>query len=167
MKHRQQQPKLSHPTVDDSVDSIFAFYPPDPENKTVVPHAPGELLRQEYTKPCHRYPPINTLFVGNLPRSTGDYGDYLETRLRALFSLRPGYRRLLFTRKSDGRMMCFVDFQDVHHATMSLNDLTGSTLDGLIRNGGIHLTYSKTCMGSRRPYSAGTGAYATPPSFGA
>ncbi|KAG1906932.1 kinase-like domain-containing protein [Suillus fuscotomentosus] len=165
MRHRQQQPKLSRPTVDDSVDSIFAFYPPDPENKTVVPHAPRELLRQGYIKPSHRYPPINTLFVDNLPRSTGDFGDYLETRLRALFSLRPGYRRLLFTRKSDGRMMCFVDFQDVHHATMSLNDLTGSTLDGLIRNGGIRLTYSKTCMASRRPYSAGTGAYATPPSF--
>lgn len=163
----RQPPKLSRPTKDDSVDSIFAFSPPDREDETVVPHAPGALSQQEHTKPRHRNPPINTLFVGNLPRSTGDYGDYLETRLRALFSPCPGYRSLLFTRKSDGRMLCFVDFQDIHHATMSLNNLTGSTLGGLIRNGGIRLSYSKTSMGSRRPYSAGTGAYATPPSFGA
>ncbi|KAG2155056.1 kinase-like domain-containing protein [Suillus bovinus] len=107
-RHRQS-PKLSRPTEDDSVDSIFAFSPPDHKNETVMPHAPGVLLRQEYAKPSSRNSPINTLFVGNLPRSTGDYGDYLETRLRALFSLRPGYRGLLFTRKSDGRMMCFVD----------------------------------------------------------
>lgn len=162
-----QPPKLSRPTEGDSVDSVFAFSPPDREDETVVPHIPGAPLRQEHTKPHHRNPPINTLFVGNLPRSTGDHGDYLETRLRALFSPRPGYRSLLFTHKSDGRMMCFVDFQDVHYATTSLNDLTGSTLGGLIKNGGIRLSYSKTSMGSRRPYSAGTGAYATPPSFGA
>ncbi|KAG2152499.1 kinase-like domain-containing protein [Suillus cothurnatus] len=162
-----QPPKLSHPTEDDYVDSIFMFSPPDREDETLLPYATGALPQQEYTKPHHRNPPINTLFVGNLPRSTGDYGDYIETRLRALFSPRPGYRSLLFTRKSDGRMMCFVDFQDVHHATMSLNDLTGSTLGGLIRHGGIRLAYSKASMCSHRPYSAGTGAHATPPSFGA
>lgn len=165
-RHRQP-PKLPRPTEDDSVDSIFAFSPPDREDETAVPHAFGALSQQEQSKFRHRNPPINTLFVGNLPRSTGDYDDYLETRLRSLFSPRPGYRKLLFTRKSDGRMICFVAFQDVHHATMSLNDLTGSTLGGLIRNGGIRLSYSKTSMGSRRPYSAGTGAYATSPSFGA
>ncbi|KAG1755425.1 hypothetical protein EDB19DRAFT_405258 [Suillus lakei] len=166
-RHRQP-PKLPPPTEDDSVDSIFAFSPPGREDETVVPHVPGvSQLSQRESKPRHRNPPINTLFVGNLPRSTGGYDDYLETRLRALFAPRPGYRSLLFTRKSDGRMMCFVDFQDVHHATLSLNDLTGSTLGGLIRNGGIRLSYSKTSMGLRRPYSAGTGAYATSPSFGA
>lgn len=157
-----QLPRFSRPTED---DSIFSFSPPDHENDMIMPHAPGTLSQQELTKPCHRNPPINTLFVGNLPRS-GDYDDHFETRLRALFSPRPGYRSLLFTCKSDGRMMCFVDFQDVHYATMSLNDLTGSTLGGLIRNGGIRLAYSKTSMGSCRPYSAGTGAHATPPSFG-
>jgi hypothetical protein len=105
----RQPPKLSRPTEDDSVDSIFAFSPPDREDETVVSHAPGALSRQEQTKSRHRNPPINTLFVGNLPRSTGDYDDYLETRLRSLFSSRPGYRNLQFSRKSDRRMMCFVD----------------------------------------------------------
>ncbi|KAG1768632.1 kinase-like domain-containing protein, partial [Suillus occidentalis] len=101
--------KLPRPTEDDSVDSIFAFSPPDREDETAVPHAVGVLSQQKQSKFCHRYPPINTLFVGNLPRNTGDYDEYLEIRLRSLFSPRPGYRNLLFTRKSDGRMMCFVD----------------------------------------------------------
>ncbi|KAG1815675.1 kinase-like domain-containing protein [Suillus subaureus] len=105
----RQPPKPPRPTEGDSVDSVFAFSPPGREDETVVPHVPGASLQQEHTKLHHRNPPINTLFVGNLPRSTGDFGDYLETRLRALFSPRPGYRSLLFTRKSDGRMMCFVD----------------------------------------------------------
>ncbi|KAG0709894.1 kinase-like domain-containing protein [Suillus ampliporus] len=165
-KRHKQPRKSSRLTENDSVDSIFAFSPSDGEDETVMPHPPGSLSRREYTKPRHANPPINTLFVGNLPRSTGDYDNYLETRLRALFAPRPGYRRLLFTRKSDGCMMCFVEFQDVHHATMSLNDLTGTTLGGLIKNGGIRLSYSKTSMGSSRPNSAGTGAFATPPSFG-
>lgn len=108
IRHRQPL-KLPRPTEDDSVDSIFAFSPPDHEDETAVPHAFGALSQQERSKFCRRNPPINTLFVGNLPRNTGDYDEYLETRLRSLFSPRPGYRNLLFTRKSDGRMMCFVD----------------------------------------------------------
>ncbi|KAI6135087.1 hypothetical protein EV401DRAFT_878846 [Pisolithus croceorrhizus] len=55
-------------------------------------------------------PPINTLYVGNLP--TGSSGAYptgvLEESLRELFSRRPGYRKLCFRQKSNGPM-CFVE----------------------------------------------------------
>ncbi|KAI5987762.1 hypothetical protein EDC04DRAFT_2873355 [Pisolithus marmoratus] len=55
-------------------------------------------------------PPINTLYVGNLP--TGSVGAYpsgvLEENLRELFSRRPGYRKLCFRQKSNGPM-CFVE----------------------------------------------------------
>jgi len=96
------------------VDTIFAFSPPDVENETVIP-PPGASSRPEFTKPLHENLPINTLFVGNLPRSTADYDNYLESRLRASFAPRPGYRRLVFIRKSDGRMMCFVDVRNIHN----------------------------------------------------
>lgn len=67
-------------------------------------------------------PPINTLYVGNLP--TGSIGGYplgqLEDSLRELFSRRPGYRKLCFRQKSNGPM-CFVEvrsriFIDSHGA---------------------------------------------------
>lgn len=56
-------------------------------------------------------PPINTLYVGNLPTSpvgAGYPANYLEDSLRELFSRRPGYRKLCFRQKSNGPM-CFVE----------------------------------------------------------
>lgn len=56
-------------------------------------------------------PPINTLYVGNLPTSPVGVGypaNYLEDSLRELFSRRPGYRKLCFRQKSNGPM-CFVE----------------------------------------------------------
>lgn len=56
-------------------------------------------------------PPINTLYVGNLPTSTSPGGhtlSYLEDRLRELFSKQLGYRKLCFRQKSNGPM-CFVE----------------------------------------------------------
>ncbi|KAG6336495.1 hypothetical protein ID866_2609 [Astraeus odoratus] len=104
-------------------------------------------------------PPINTLYVGNLP--TGPVGGYsvgaLEDNLRELFSRRPGYRKLCFRQKSNGPM-CFVEFEDVHYATKALNDLYGNTLGGLVKNGGIRLSYSKNPLGVRTPTSAGAGS---------
>ncbi|KAH7887515.1 hypothetical protein F5I97DRAFT_843495 [Phlebopus sp. FC_14] len=105
-------------------------------------------------------PPINTLYVGNLP--TGPVGGgypagYLEDSLRDLFSRRPGYRKLCFRQKSNGPM-CFVEFEDVHYATKTLNELYGNTLGGLVKNGGIRLSYSKNPLGVRTPTSAGTGS---------
>ncbi|KAG0709899.1 hypothetical protein DFH29DRAFT_20403 [Suillus ampliporus] len=123
-------------------------------------------------------PPINTLYVGNLP--TGSVGSgypagFLEDSLRDLFSRRPGYRKLCFRQKSNGPM-CFVEvsgctspqgimahsrttqFDDVHYATKALNELYGNTLGGIVKNGGIRLSYSKNPLGVRTPTSAGTGA---------
>ncbi|OSD04438.1 hypothetical protein PYCCODRAFT_1443739 [Trametes coccinea BRFM310] len=104
-------------------------------------------------------PPINTLYVGNLPTSTSPGGytlSFLEDRLRDLFSKQPGYRKLCFRQKSNGPM-CFVEFESVEYATKALNDLYGDSLNGLVRNGGIRLSYSKNPLGVRTPNSGGNG----------
>lgn len=101
-------------------------------------------------------PPINTLYVGNLPTSPTPIGfpqDYLEESLRELFSSRPGFRRLCFRQKNNGPM-CFVEFEDVQFAAKALNDLYGNTLKGLVKGGGIRLSYSKNPLGVRTPTSA-------------
>jgi hypothetical protein len=103
-------------------------------------------------------PPINTLYVGNLPTSPVPPGyppNYLEDSLRELFQRRPGFRKLCFRQKINGPM-CFVEFEDVHFATKALNDLYGNTLDGLVKGGGIRLSYSKNPLGVRTPTSAGS-----------
>lgn len=100
-------------------------------------------------------PPINTLYVGNLPTSPspGIPPDVLEVSLRELFQTRPGFRRLSFKQKNSGPM-CFVEFEDVQYATKTLNDLYGHTLNGLVKGGGIRLSYSKNPLGVRTPTSA-------------
>ncbi|KAE9404812.1 hypothetical protein BT96DRAFT_395260 [Gymnopus androsaceus JB14] len=101
-------------------------------------------------------PPINTLYVGNLPISPPPLGyppDILEDSLRELFRTRPGYRRLSFKQKSSGPM-CFVEFEDVNAATKTINELYGNTLNGLVKGGGIRLSYSKNPLGVRTPTSA-------------
>ncbi|KAJ6616199.1 hypothetical protein B0H10DRAFT_1404773 [Mycena sp. CBHHK59/15] len=52
--------------------------------------------------------------------------------------------------------MCFVEFEDVSYATKTLNELYGNTLGGLIKGGGIRLSYSKNPLGVRTPTSAGS-----------
>jgi hypothetical protein len=42
----------------------------------------------------------------------------------------------------------------VNHAAKTLNDLYGNTLNGLIKGGGIRLSYSKNPLGVRTPTSA-------------
>ncbi|KAH9948742.1 hypothetical protein B0H21DRAFT_820677 [Amylocystis lapponica] len=110
--------------------------------------------------PGDQNPPINTLYVGNLPSSAAPGGlplNYLEDRLRELFSKRPGYRKLCFRQKSNGPM-CFVEFEDVSFATKALNELYGNTLNGLVKGGGIRLSYSKNPLGVRTPTSGGNGS---------
>ncbi|KDQ64155.1 hypothetical protein JAAARDRAFT_43328 [Jaapia argillacea MUCL 33604] len=106
------------------------------------------------SNPGDQNPPINTLYVGNLPTSptapTGYPPTYLEDNLRELFSKRPGYRKLCFRQKSNGPM-CFVEFEDVHHAAKALGELYGNTLNGLVKGGGIRLSYSKNPLGVRTP----------------
>ena len=53
-------------------------------------------------------PPINTLYVGNLPSSQAPQSKYLEEALLTLFSRCPGYRKLCFRQKTNGPM-CFVE----------------------------------------------------------
>ncbi|KAH9854933.1 hypothetical protein C2E23DRAFT_725170 [Lenzites betulinus] len=104
-------------------------------------------------------PPINTLYVGNLPTSNSPGGytlSFLEDRLRDLFSKQLGYRKLCFRQKSNGPM-CFVEFDTVEYATKALNELYGDSLNGLVRNGGIRLSYSKNPLGVRTPNSGGNG----------
>ena len=117
------------------------------------------------------------MYVGNLPASNSPGGSpspYLEERLRDLFSRRPGYRKLCFRHKSNGPM-CFVEvrisvswvhffllinpsqFEDVAHASKALNELNGDNLSGLIRGGGIRLSYSKNPLGVRTP-TTGSGS---------
>ncbi|KAG7097390.1 hypothetical protein E1B28_004740 [Marasmius oreades] len=99
-------------------------------------------------------PPINTLYVGNLPTTPPPMGnDVLEGSLRELFRVRPGYRRLSFKQKTSGPM-CFVEFEDVNAACKTITELSGHTLNGLVKNGGIRLSYSRNPLGVRTPTSA-------------
>ncbi|KAG8763586.1 hypothetical protein FRC11_001155 [Ceratobasidium sp. 423] len=108
-------------------------------------------------------PPINTLYVGNLPTASGQTHSpsYLEEALRNLFSRTPGYRKLCFRQKSNGPM-CFVEFEDVNYATKALNEMYGNTLGGLVK-GGIRLSFSKNPLGVRTPSLSSPVGGAPPP----
>ncbi|KAF6046338.1 RNA recognition motif family protein [Candida parapsilosis] len=125
--------------------------------------------------PADQNPPCNTLYVGNLPP------DATEAELRALFQPQKGFRRLSFRTKnstnnntgsststststgsgssnSSGHNhgpMCFVEFEDVAHATRALAELYGRTLPrphvGNSGKGGIRLSFSKNPLGVRGP----------------
>ena len=119
-------------------------------------------------------PPINTLYVGNLPAASPPTHppNFLEESLRALFSRCPGYKRMSFRQKLNGPM-CFVEFEDIPFATAAMKELYGHNLvsrhspflcllhpdegvdhadhhyqGGLIK-GGIRLSYSKNSLGQR------------------
>ncbi|KAL7938368.1 hypothetical protein V8C35DRAFT_151300 [Trichoderma chlorosporum] len=95
--------------------------------------------------PADQNPPCNTLYVGNLPIDTS------EEELKALFSPVRGYKRLCFRTKQNGPM-CFVEFEDVGHATKALSQLYGWCLHNSIK-GGIRLSFSKNPLGVRSPPS--------------
>lgn len=50
-----------------------------------------------------------------------------------------------------------MQFENVEYATQALTGLYGANLDGLVRNGGIRLSYSKNPLGVRTPNSGGNG----------
>jgi RNA recognition motif-containing protein len=60
--------------------------------------------------PTDQNPPINTLYVGNLPNTTptSGFGPTLEESLRQLFAQCPGFRKLVYKYKN-GNPMCFVE----------------------------------------------------------
>ncbi|EIW82268.1 hypothetical protein CONPUDRAFT_81796 [Coniophora puteana RWD-64-598 SS2] len=83
--------------------------PPSMSNSSILtgPAPRGTVVDQN--------PPINTLYVGNLPTGpmpNGYPAGYLEDSLRELFSRQPGYRKLCFRQKSNGPM-CFVEVSSV------------------------------------------------------
>ena len=116
--------------------------------------------------PADQNPPCNTLYVGNLPP------DATESELRTLFSPQKGFRRLSFRTKNQSSSnngtgggsggggghshgpMCFVEFEDVAHATRALAELYGRALprpNGGNGKGGIRLSFSKNPLGVRGP----------------
>ncbi|PJF19677.1 Rna binding protein [Paramicrosporidium saccamoebae] len=87
-------------------------------------------------------PPCNTLYVGNLPPNAN------EMELRSIFATCPGFRRLSFKPKFGGSPMCFVEFDEIRTATMSMEQLYGTMLSNSTK-GGIRLSYSKNPLGVR------------------
>ncbi|WVW81152.1 hypothetical protein I302_103143 [Kwoniella bestiolae CBS 10118] len=99
--------------------------------------------------PADQNPPINTLYVGNLPAISPPTHppNFLEESLRNLFSRSPGFKRMSFRQKINGPM-CFVEFEEVVFASQAIKDLYGHNLGGLVK-GGIRLSYSKNSLGQR------------------
>ncbi|KAI1809510.1 hypothetical protein GGS20DRAFT_580642 [Poronia punctata] len=123
-----------------------------PSNNTPYPQGP---YRQNLppANPADQNPPCNTLYVGNLPIDTS------EEELKAVFSKARGYKRLCFRTKQNGPM-CFVEFEDVSHATRALHELYGQVLHNSTK-GGIRLSFSKNPLGVRNNQNTG------PPANGA
>jgi hypothetical protein len=97
--------------------------------------------------PADQNPPCNTLYVGNLPVDTS------EEELKAMFQKQRGYKRLCFRTKQNGPM-CFVEFEDVSHATRTLHELYGRLLHNSTK-GGIRLSFSKNPLGVRSGQATG------------
>ncbi|KIM29540.1 hypothetical protein M408DRAFT_115266 [Serendipita vermifera MAFF 305830] len=113
----------------------------DPQTRTSGEHHRGR------PNAADQNPPINTLYVGNLPTniSTPQQIKFLEDSLQQLFSRCPGFVKLALRQKNNGPM-CF--FDDVPNASKALNDMYGNTLNGLVKGGGIRLSYSKNPLGN-------------------
>ncbi|WVQ94615.1 hypothetical protein IAU59_001695 [Kwoniella sp. CBS 9459] len=112
--------------------------------------------------PADQNPPINTLYVGNLPAISPPTHppNFLEESLRALFARCPGFKRMSFRQKINGPM-CFVEFEEVHYASQAIKEMYGHTLGGLVK-GGIRLSYSKNSLGQRgnaHPSGINTGLF--------
>lgn len=125
-----------------TMSSIKTNGPPDP------PRGSGEHTRGRGNA-ADQNPPINTLYVGNLPTTipSPQYAKFLEDNLNQLFSGCKGFSKLSFRQKNNGPM-CFVEFEDVPSATKALNELYGNTLNGIVK-AGIRLSFSKNPLGVR------------------
>ncbi|KAJ1657731.1 hypothetical protein IWQ61_002919 [Dispira simplex] len=131
---------------------------------------PNGLPMSAATRSAHtndHNPPCNTLYVGNLAASTQ------EDELRGLFAKAAGYKRLYFRPKQNMGPICFVEFEDIAHATQAMHQLNGCTISSS-PNGGIRLSFSKNPLGVRQQSNgnssngSGNGAYSlktshTPP----
>ncbi|KAK7470265.1 hypothetical protein VKT23_001698 [Stygiomarasmius scandens] len=160
------RPRKAPPTVDSELSRAVSNLAVSTNHGNTSPELPspesGVSSGGSTRNGVDQNPPINTLYVGNLPISPPPPHcpqDILEESLRELFRLRPGFRRLSFKQKSSGPM-CFVEFEDVNAATRTISELYGHTLNGLVKGGGIRLSYSKNPLGVRTPTSATSGGSA-------
>lgn len=154
----QHRPLITPPNVEWSTrPQQRGFYPSQGfEEKEPVPDLSLLARVPPPANPADQNPPCNTLYVGNLPP------DATEAELRALFMPQKGFRRLLFRTKNGSASgtllhshgpMCFVEFEDVAHATRALAELYGLALPrpGGGGKGGIRLSFSKNPLGVRGP----------------
>ena len=84
---------------------------PNSSSPTSAGVTPSNITTTTRGNPGDQNPPINTLYVGNLPSSPPPVGyssSYLEDELRELFGRHPGFRKLCFRQKNNGPM-CFVE----------------------------------------------------------
>ena len=84
---------------------------PNSSSPTSAGMTPSNTTTATRGNPGDQNPPINTLYVGNLPSSPPPVGyssNYLEEELRELFNHHPGFRKLCFRQKNNGPM-CFVE----------------------------------------------------------
>ncbi|KAI5119598.1 hypothetical protein M0805_005768 [Coniferiporia weirii] len=153
----------SSSSVDEDVSRTVGNIDVNSQQGTISPQLPSPNSGASSgtgsrTNASDQNPPINTLYVGNLPTSPipGNQPNFLEESLRSLFARCAGYRKLCFRQKSNGPM-CFVEFEDVSYATKALNELYGHNLNGLVK-GGIRLSYSKNPLGVRTPTNVANGS---------
>ena len=94
---------------------------PNPSSPTSVGVMPSGVSTTTRGNPGDQNPPINTLYVGNLPSSPPPVGyspNYLEDELRELFGRHPGFRKLCFRQKNNGPM-CFVEVRTFRPSSVS------------------------------------------------
>lgn len=156
---RSHQQQLASTTVTTPTNSSNQQKPPNSNDTTTQSvQADLSLLARvpPPANPADQNPPCNTLYVGNLPP------DATEIELRALFQPQAGFRRLSFRTKQNSNgvshhgPMCFVEFEDVAHATRALAELYGRQLvrvngNSISNKGGIRLSFSKNPLGVRGP----------------
>ncbi|SPO47791.1 related to WHI3 - involved in regulation of cell size [Moesziomyces antarcticus] len=129
--------KLNSPPAGDDGPAAGGVRPPQQAPSPDLPSPTGRNVVGD------NHPPVNTLFVGNLPSNASSAVlSQIEDQLRAVFSSCRGFRQFSFRLKSNGPM-CFVEFEDVHTASKAMSELNGHSLGGAIKNGGIRLSFSK------------------------
>ncbi|KAL6871351.1 hypothetical protein J3F83DRAFT_714260 [Trichoderma novae-zelandiae] len=130
----RQQQQLHHPQ----------HHPSDKHDRRSTRHkqqSPYGRSNYPPVNPADQNPPCNTLYVGNLPM------DACEDELKIIFSFTRGYKRMCFRIKHNGPM-CFVEYEDIAHATKALTTLYGFELHNSVK-GGIRLSFSKNPLGVR------------------
>jgi len=72
-------------------------------------------------------PPCNTLYISNLPI------DISENKLKALFSMQNGYKRIYFRIKQN-ELIYFMEFEDILFMIKALNKLYSHPLQNSVKS---------------------------------